>query len=356
MKNLRNVFPILSHNTYLNTAASGILYDSLLDFRQECDLEFILHGSKIRDHQQMFLKNVRQTIGSFLGASEENIILTPNFSLGINTILNGLEKKRKILLLDTDYPSLNFAVTNKGFEVCYAQVNASLEQNIVEAIEKHAPDILAISIIQYISGIMIDLNFLQTLKATYPKLLIIADGTQFCGTKDFDFDSSGIDILGCSGYKWLLGGYGNGFFLFKNEILERITPNSYKKSALEMDYDDSYTNLQARFQCGHLDNFNFGSLQHSLKFLTQIGILNIENSIKEVSDYARVELSKLELLDKEVMKRPVHSSIYNIRGDEKLFNTLKKAHIITSLRGSGIRISLHFYNTKEDIDKLIDNL
>ncbi len=356
MKNLRKEFPILAQNTYLNTASSGLLYDSLLDFRQGHDLDFLISGSIFRNTQATFLSNVRKTIASFFKNSEGDTVLTPNFSIGFNTILNGLKKNKKVLLLDEDYPSINFAVANKGFEICYAKVNATLEQNIENTIKKNKPDIFAFSLVQYINGIAIDHGFLASLKSKYPDILIIADATQFCGTKVFDFDTSGIDIMGCSGYKWLLGGYGNGFMLFKNNILDSITPSDYKNAASNTDYDSSYTSLQARFECGHLDTFNFGSLQYSLDFLSKINLSTIEVHINELSNYAKSELTKLQLLEEDVIKRPKHSSIFNINGNHRLFNQLKEDNIITSLRGPGIRISLHFYNTIEDLDKLFNTL
>ncbi|WP_024770605.1 aminotransferase class V-fold PLP-dependent enzyme [Aquimarina macrocephali] len=356
MKNLRKEFPVLSHNTYLNTASSGLLYDSLLDFRQEHDLDFLIGGSLFRDHQQVFLNNVRKTIATFFGSSDNNVVLTPNFSLGFNTILSGLDKNKKVLLLDEDYPSINFAVTSKGFNVCYATIDATVEQNIESAIQKHKPDIFAFSLIQYINGIAIDLDFLTSLKAKYPDVLFIADATQFCGTRTFDFNASGIDILGCSGYKWLLGGYGNGFMLFNHRILDQITPSSYIDAATNTNYDPSYTSLQARFECGHLDTFNFGSLQYSLNFLNKIGIATIEDHMNKLCEYAKSEFTKLNLLEEDVVKRQKHSTIFNIKGDQELHLYLKKHQIITSLRGQGIRVSLHFYNTKEDLEKLLDIL
>jgi len=262
MKNLRKHFPILQNHTYLNTASSGILYDSLLGYRQQHDLDFLEGGSNFRNTQQQFLNDVRTTIANTFGSITENTVLVPNFSLGLNTILTGLEKNKKVLLLDEDYPSINFAVTSKDFTTCYATIGSDLEQNIEKAIQQHRPHVFAFSLVQYINGISIDLDFLKTLKNNYPDLLIIADGTQFCGTKVFDFATSGIDILGCSGYKWLLGGYGNGFMLFADGALQKTTPLSYIKDASHSKHDPSYTSLHARFQCGHLDTFNFGSLQH----------------------------------------------------------------------------------------------
>lgn len=356
MKNFRKEFPVLSQNTYLNTASSGLLYDSLLDYRQEHDLDFLIGGSNFRNDQEKFLNTVRASIASFFGGESKNTVLIPNFSTGFNTLLHGLQKDKKVLLLDQDYPSINFAISTKGYDTCYAKVNATLEQNIENAIAQHTPGIFAFSLVQYINGIAIDLNFLKQLKLKNPDLLIIADGTQFCGTKSFNFNNSGIDILGCSGYKWLLGGYGNGFMLFKENMLHQTTPLIYTQASANAIYDTSYTSLRARYECGHLDTFNFGSLQHSLGFLSNIGVHVIEDNIDSLSQYTKTELTRLNLLEKKVVNRKNHSTIFNIKGDKKTFNHLKDNNIITSLRGDGIRISLHFYNTIEEITKLLDAL
>ncbi|WP_344928720.1 aminotransferase class V-fold PLP-dependent enzyme [Aquimarina addita] len=356
MKKIRKEFPVLAQNTYLNTASSGLLYDSLMDYRQEHDFDFLIGGSMFRESSSNFLNSVRQSIGDFFTCDAKNIVLTQNFSLGLNTVLQGLDNTKKVLILDEDYPSVNFAVTNKGFDVCCAKIDAKLEENIKAAIQKNRPDIFVFSVVQFTNGILIDLNFIKQLKSEYPNLLIIADGTQFCGTQIFDFKSSGIDILGCSGYKWLLGGYGNGFILFNDNILEDTTPDSYIQNAKETDYDPSYTNLKARFECGHLDTFSFGSLQYSLQFLSKTGQDIIQQNIRELAEYTHSKLTKLHLLEASVLKRKKHSSIFNIKGDQKLFNYLREKDIITSMRGNGIRISLHFYNTKEEIDILLDAL
>ena len=63
-----------------------------------------------------------------------------------------------------------------------------------------------------------------------------------------------------------------------------------------------------------------------------------------------------DLLEPEVQKRQIHSSIFNIRGDEDLFNHLRTNNIICSRRGSGIRISFHYFNTSEDLKTLMKTI
>lgn len=356
MKNLRKEFPVLSQYTYLNTASSGLLYDTLLDFRQNHDLDFLIKGSIFRDGQASFLQEIRNTIATLFQGNANQIALTQNFSVGFNTILEGLSKKLKFLLASSDYPSINFAVTSKGFDCCYVETNATLEENIINVLTKEKPDVLALSMVQYLDGIAIKPSFFKELKSRYSDLLIIVDGSQFLGTQSFNFTDSGIDILGTTGCKWLLGGYGTGFFMFTEEAIQIITPESYRTAASKSSYDISYTKPLARFESGALDTLAFGSLQHSLKYFQKAGWDLIEQRIKEVSTYAKEQLSSKDLLSNIVLERKYHSSIFTIKGDQKLFQQLKANHIVTTFRPNGIRTSFHFYNIKDDVDRLLNLL
>jgi selenocysteine lyase/cysteine desulfurase len=50
------------------------------------------------------------------------------------------------------------------------------------------------------------------------------------------------------------------------------------------------------------------------------------------------------------------SALTFIPGDERLLERLQANHIIASLRGNGIRLSLHFYNSEEEIEKLLEQV
>ena len=54
------------------------------------------------------------------------------FSFGFNTLLDGLPRDLKVLMLKSDYPSINWAVEHRDFNVCYANIDDNLEENIVK--------------------------------------------------------------------------------------------------------------------------------------------------------------------------------------------------------------------------------
>ena len=353
MKNLRKPFPVLQQYIYLNTAASGLLSEKVFDFRQEHDLDLLISGSILKEKQGAMLAQVRETVGSFFNCAPNRVALVPNFSYGFNTLLEGIDKSKRVLLFKDDYPSINWAVTSRDFEVNFAAIDEHLERNIEEAFSEKTPDVFAFSVVQYINGIKLEIDFLKQLKQKYPATLFVADGTQYCGTEKFDFDDSGLDVMIASTYKWLNAGYGNAFLLFAENAAEKISPKSSGFNSLQGKYKAVEGNFIGKFEPGHLDTLNFGSLNVALKFLKDVGIDLVEARINELKEQAKKELIQLGLLEEKVVNRSQHSSIFNIKGDDKLFQHLRSKDIICSQRGEGIRISFHYFNTTEEVETII---
>jgi selenocysteine lyase/cysteine desulfurase len=247
-------------------------------------------------------------------------------------------------------------VESRKFEVCYAEIDENLEQNIAEAVAQEKPDIFAFSLVQYINGIKIDLDFLKFLKKENPDLIIIADGTQYCGTEKFIFEDSALDVLGVSAYKWLNAGYGNGFFLLKEHMKDKIAPDDLELKELQGKNKPHKGNFIGKFEPGHLDTLNFGSLKTAIDLINKIGMEEIEGRIEELAAVAKEKLAEKDLLEPAVVNRKLHSSIFNIKDDEKLFNQLRSNKIICSMRGEGIRVSFHYFNTQADLDQLLKHL
>jgi len=350
--NIYKEFSLLAQYTYANIAASGLMYEQLMEWRQEHDLDFLVKGSFFRDTHHTFIEEIRVAVGRFFKCQTDRVSLVPNFSFGFNTFLNGIDRNKKVLLLKNDYPSINNAVEDRGFKTCYVIIDEHLESTIEKTVKEEQPAILALSLVQYINGIKIDLNFLKELKSKYPELLIVADGTQYCGIEVFDFENSGIDILGASAYKWLLAGYGCGFMLFKNEVIPQIYSETFEDFN-PGSFSREQEHLMKYFEPGHQDTLNYGSLKFSLDFLSEIRIDKIQKQLEILSAKVKKELTALNLLEDAVVKRTNHSTIFNIKGDAALFKKLVSNGIICSQRGAGIRLSFHFFNTDSDIDKIL---
>jgi len=102
-----------------------------------------------RDLHKTHIPAIRKSIGDFFSTSESNAALVPNFSFGMNAVLDGLSTGLKVLLLKGDYPSVSWPIENRGFDLCYAEINEHLEQNIAAVVAEHQPDVFAFSVVQH---------------------------------------------------------------------------------------------------------------------------------------------------------------------------------------------------------------
>lgn len=349
-------FPLLSNFTYLNTASSGILSASIVEWRKSHDDDFFQQGSNFRLLQREFLQDVREHVARFFNSKAENTFLVQNLSIGFNTFLDGLSADHRFLLVASDYPSVNYPVESRGFSCAYALADENLEQNILARIEAFKPTVLALSLVQYTNGIKIDLNFLKRLKENYPELLIIGDGTQFCGTTAFNFETSGLDVLMSSGYKWMLSGYGNGFVLLKDHVAPHLYQDRTHHPLPTEPFLKDRTLLSLCFEPGHLDTLNFGTLKQAILYFESLGTDFISNRLESLGEMAKKAFSSRGLLANSVVARAEHSTIFNIPTSNELNQRLQEANILVSPRGDGLRISFHFYNTVEDLEKLLSIL
>jgi selenocysteine lyase/cysteine desulfurase len=330
-------FPALENKIYLDTARSGLMFSELLSWRNKHEIDFLNRGSQFRLNDESLLDQTKLEINKFLGSIDLTTFLVQNFSIGLSLLLKAIKSDKTILMIKDDYSSILNQVVSSGIKYNFSNNTFDLETQILKGINKYNPEILIFSIVQHIDGTLIDLEFIKQIKKDYPNILIIADGTQFCGTKYFNFKNSSIDVLISSGYKWMLGGYGNGFISFNKGFL-----NSYFKLEKK-----KFLNL---FEPGHHDTLSFGSLLFSLKKISSYGIDKIEKQINSLSIYTLDKLKTKKLLDTKILKRNNHSNIFNIKGDEILYKHLLDNNVICSQRGNGIRISINFYNTKSEID------
>jgi selenocysteine lyase/cysteine desulfurase len=354
---IRNHFPVANHCLYANTAAIGLMSDLLMEWRQEHDLDYLIGGSQMKMESFQLVSQTKETVGALFGCARENVALVPNFSLGLNMLLEGLEKDKRVLLLETDYPSVNWPFESRGFPLSYARLDQHVEHNIEEQLATGAIDVLAFSVVQWQDGLKIDLDFIKRIRQAYPNLVIMADGTQFCGAFDFDFAASGIDVLGASAYKWLLAGTGNGFMLFSERAKDvfrlKATGFNSVNGNVEAKGPIRFTK---HLEPGHLDSLTFGSLDFSLKLLSQWGLKSIEAHNRKLMAKAIHEFGALGLLDDTILTRKEHGTILNIRGNDALYHYLEAENVSCSQRGGGIRLSFHLYNKEADIEAMVQIL
>jgi len=329
---------------YLDSAKASPLYFELLKWRNNYEKKFLIDKSEIRNDHERVVENVRFEVSSFFNVKNGDVFFNTSFSQSFQSLINELKPNPIFIVIENDYPAISDAIKKNNHKIIYVKNDENIEKNLESAVKIYNPDFLAISIVQWIDGIKLDLDFLKTLKSTNKKFTIIGDGTQFCGTSKFNFDKSPFDVVISSGYKWMLSGYGIAFILIKKSF--------YKNKFIDL----NKAQMKECFEMGHYDMLAIGSLSFSLKKLEK-SIDSIEKKLNEYSKILMSELAKLGLINKKIKNRIKHSTIFNIDDPNgKLYKFLSKNNFVCSQRGNGVRLSLNFFNTKSEIRTLIQTL
>ena len=351
---VKDHFPVTKTHTYLNTASCGLFSNSLVEWRRLQDQQMLNRASMFRDKHKPHFVSIRQSIARFFGTQPDRVALLPNFSFGWNSLLEGLCERSRFLMINNDYPSLSWPVERRGFQIFRTGMTAQLESNILEAVQQYKPDILLLSMVQYVSGIKIDLDFLSQLKKDHPGLLIVADGTQYLGTEVYDFENGPIDVIGASAYKWLLAGHGNGFFLIKPEAREHFKIKTIGYNSADANFDKKHDiEFVGYLEPGHQDAMVYGSIEQSMLLLEQWGMPAIQDHLSELNHEVAKALRQKGVWTGPASQRNNPSTIFNIDGNEALFERMKEAGIVASQRGEGIRVSFHIYNDLQDLETLL---
>jgi len=334
------IFPLLTKSTYLNTAYVGPMSKSLAAFRRKHEADYVQNGGEYKINAYKAIEETHETLANFFGSSPDNTFVVPNFSIGIRTAISLLPKKLNILMFTEEYPSLVKAFEERDFHVHKIKMQPFIEQAIEKRLALGDIDVLALSIVQFASGLLIDIKFLKKIKNQYPNLILVGDGTQFLGGHNFNFDSSPFDIVAASGYKWLLAGFGNGVMMISEAYLNLIQKKSIALFNLIFNgHFNILATASLKFAIEAFENNNFGLLMKKKEDLTQ---------------HARKLLNEYNLIDPWVSQRVQHSGIFIIKAEKDLHKKLIKNNIRCVPRGEGVRVSFHYYNTNKDLDRLLN--
>lgn len=201
--------------------------------------------------------------------------------------------------------------------------------------------------------------------------IIIVDATQLVAHKKVDIKKIMPDYLAFSAHK-MYGPYGVGILYIRKELVKEIKPLVYGGDMIEYVFKDyaTYLNDIHRFEGGTQNPADIYALGSAISFIQKIQIENITKYLKELTDYAYAKLKEIEeiIIYSNNSNSLISFTIKNIHAhdvasilDSYGFAIRAGHHCAMPLHNaikevSTNRVSFGIYNTKEDIDRLVDAL
>jgi selenocysteine lyase/cysteine desulfurase len=223
--------------------------------------------------------------------------------------------------------------------------------------------LISVSLVQFLTGYKIDLERLGKI-CREKEIILSVDAIQGAGSVDIDVQKANVDFLAGGSHKWLMALQGLSYFYLSEELLERIKPKyvgwtSVKKAWNLLDYNLELRDDATRFQNGTLSAIGVTALGASLETLHGFGFHNVIEKIKGNTAYFRRKLDELAIhYSAKDCAEESYSGIVSIilEQPDRKFIKLKQNSIKAAFREGHIRFSPHFYNTKNEIDAVIEIL
>ena len=225
--------------------------------------------------------------------------------------------------------------------------------------------LMAISAVQYASGLRLDLERLGEGCRTRGVLLCI-DAIQQLGALPFDVQASQCAFAMADGHKWLLGPEGLGVFYCRSDLRAQLKLHEYGWHMLEHAGDYQRSDWEParsarRFECGSPNMLGAMALEASLSLLEDVGMPQVEQALQErvqclIDGLHRVPGAHLH----SAVAREHRAGIVTFSLDgwqhQALFEQLKAHEVICAQRGAGIRLSPHFYTRPQVIEETLQLL
>ena len=365
----RSEFPFTGKVTFFAHASFGPLPQR--SWKATKEYYDCLRLEKIKDMDKVAfekLDDIRVMAAEMIKARPDEIAFATNTSYGLNVAAWGLDLKPgdKILLSDVEFPGNTYPWTNlrqKGVEVEFLpSKNRCFDiDNLLKAIDAKTK-VLAISFVQFFNGFKLDLKTIGQI-CEEKDIFFVVDGIQGIGNLEIDVKECKIDLLANGGQKWLLSSPGTGFIYVSSDAKREINPSFFGWLGVdwELDFSDLFKfDLEPfpsarKFEIGTYPYSQIWTMHSSLKLLSEVGIRNIQSHNQALLDLLIEQLKKKDYHLTSPLGPDHRSCILSFSGKdtEGLFKKLRKHSIITSLREGSIRVAPHFYNTADEMERLI---
>lgn len=368
MEKIREQFPITKNKVFLNHAAQSPLPKPVAETVRKCVDEF----SNFGDTSIQWNDGGKPFFAKLIGANPEEIALVENTSVGLNIATNVLRYPQgsKIVTTDLEYPSVVYPWLRKGLGVNVHYVKNVDGRILLEDVEKAVDDrtvAVAISHVEYANGCRNDLRALSEIAHEHGAYLIV-DAIQSVGTMSIDVKKDDVDFLTTACYKWLLSPSGAGYLYVKKELIEKVEPSfvgwaSVKPEVFEtIDFWDIWSlklsETASRFEIGSPSYISFIGATEAMKMLLSFGVENTRKRILKLTDHLIANIKNLGLKLQTPEEKQYRSGIVLCKADKpkETVESLRSKGIIISARTNGLRVSPHFYNTEEEIDRLAEEI
>ena len=387
--NFKNDFPMLNKDIiYFDNGATTFKPNSVIDAMDDYYKNYTANAHRgdygISLKVDMAYEDTRDKVKEFINAKHrEEIIFTSGATEGMNMIVNGffkniLEIGDEVIISDAEHasnvlPWFNLA-NELGIKIVYVPLDSNFHITLENIKRCVTPRTKVISLSE-VTNVIGDVRPISDICKFAHKnnIFVVCDGAQSVPHKKTDVQKSDVDFLVFSAHK-MCGPTGVGVLYGKEELLDNLKPINLgggMNESFDSESEIYLKELPQRLEAGTPNIAGVIGLGAAIDYLNNVGMDKIYVKETELKSYLVSKLDKIKHID--VINSECDSGIvaFNIDGvfpqDVAVYldkyNVCVRAgnHCAKILKKSigvknTVRVSLYFYNTKEEIDTLVELL
>lgn len=374
IKRYRELFPVTRHWIYLNHAGVGPVSLRVTEAVEAYNREALEHGYTRGAAWHKRIEAIRESCARLIGAQAGEIAFVKNTSHGISLAARGLNlgEGDEVLISELEFPSNVYpwmALEKHG--VLLKKIPArdgALDLDRLPELMTDRTKVLALSSVAYGTGYRLPLADIGKVCRDLG-IFFAVDAIQSLGAFPIDVERDCIDFLSADAHKWMLGHEGIGLMYVRKPWLERIEPSLLGWNSVVgcLDFDRIDFRLKPdaqRFEEGSQNGLSIYGMGGAVELLLQIGVERIAGRILGLTGILIEGLQKISCILRTPLEPSLRSGIVSFRLDEDADNRrlaqlerhLFENGIYTAIRAGGLRLSPHFYNTEEEMQKVLETI
>jgi selenocysteine lyase/cysteine desulfurase len=364
---------VLANKTYLISASLGPLSN-----RGRASLDGYLDAWAAKgapDHvwfEDIFprMRGLKESFAGLARCDTDEVAITTNISIAISTIASALDftERNKVILSELDFPTdghVWLAQRRRGVEIEWLRSSDGLTIPLEEydrAIDDRTA-VVMVNRVLYRSSAVADANEICRI-ARERGAISFLDDYHGIGIVPLDLHDVGCDIYAAGVLKWLCGGPGLVFLYVRRDLIPTLEPavTGWFGTAEPFSFDTEhleYHPTARRFEHGTPPAPVYFLAQGGLDIIAEVTPERIRQRQGELTDHLIARADELGLPVRTPRDRNARGGVVNVGvGPEAgmICHALLERNVCTDHRGDGLRISPHFFNTEDEIDRCFEEL